>query len=139
MTAKKKILHVEDDRNMQLLVRAILEKAGYEVATAVDAMQGVMMARNFAPNLIVLDIMLPAGGGQSVLERVRTLTSTSHVPILIYSATPKETFLSGASLGEDVYFLQKPSDKNAILAEVRKLLGEEPPAEKPATDPLPRA
>lgn len=132
MTAKRKILHVEDDRNMRLLVRAILEKAGYEVATAQDAMQGVMMARSFAPNLIILDIMIPAGGGQSVLERVRTLSSTSHVPILIYSATPKESFESDMTLGEDVFFLQKPADKTAILAEVRKLLGEEPPAAPPA-------
>lgn len=126
MTVKKKILHVEDDRNIQLLLRAILERAGYEVATAADAMQGVMMARSFAPSLIVLDIMLPAGGGQSVLERVRTLTGTSHVPILIYSATPKEIFESSVTLGDDVVFLQKPADKTAILAAVRKILGEEP-------------
>ncbi len=132
MTAKKKILHVEDDRNMQMLVRAILEKAGYEVATAVDAMQGVMMARNFAPNLIVLDIMLPAGGGQSVFDRARSLAGTSHVPILIFSATPQQDFEKTSKLGDDVFFLQKPADKKTILDAVRKLLGEETPPEPAA-------
>ena len=128
MTAKLKILHVEDDRNIQLLVRAILERAGYEVATAVDAMQGVMMARSFAPNLIVLDIMIPAGGGQSVFERVRNLTGTSHVPILIYSATPKEVFESSVTFGDDVFFLQKPAGNADILKAVEKLLNGTLPA-----------
>lgn len=133
----KKILHVEDDRNMQALVRVILSKAGYETAAAADAMQGVMMARNFAPDLIILDLMLPAGGGQSVLERVRNLSTTCHVPILIYSATPRENFPGGASLGDDVHYLQKPADKAVLLAAVRELLGDAPPDGKHVTQPLP--
>ncbi len=132
MTAKKKILHVEDDRNIQLLVRTILERAGYQVAAAVDAMQGVMLARQFSPDLIVLDVMIPAGGGQSVFERVRNLTTTMHLPILIYSATPKETFEKGVTFGDDVVFLQKPAGNGEILAAVQKLLGD-----TPSTEPLP--
>lgn len=128
MSAAKKILCVEDDHSMQLLLRSILQRAGYAVEIAEDAVQAVMLARTAVPDLIILDIMIPAGGGQSVLERVRNLTATRHVPVLIFSATPKEIFDGGAPLGEGVTFLQKPAQKDGILAEVRRLLDDPPGA-----------
>lgn len=128
MSEKKKILHVEDDRNIQLLVRVLLERAGYAVVTAADAMQAVMMARQNAPDLIILDIMIPAGGGQGVFERVRNLTTIGHVPILIYSANPKSMLESGIAFGSDVVFLQKPAGNAEILATVKDILEGRAPA-----------
>jgi CheY-like chemotaxis protein len=56
---KKKILHVEDDKSVSLLVKAVLERAGCRVVSAVDAIQGLMMARQLQPDLVILDVMMP--------------------------------------------------------------------------------
>jgi DNA-binding response OmpR family regulator len=120
--AKIKILHVEDDKNIQLIVKAVLEKAGYQVFCALDAMQGLMLARQVQPSLIVLDIMMPAGGGHSLLERLRALNTTFATPVLVYSAADKaelETKIPPDSL---TMLLQKPAPPTEILEAVKTLL-----------------
>jgi two-component system, chemotaxis family, chemotaxis protein CheY len=119
--AKKKILHIEDDKNVQLLVRMILERAGFAVSTAVDAMQGLMLARQLAPDLIVLDIMMPAGGGASVHERIRQLSGSSAVPILIYSATDPSDILKKVPADPLTLILQKPAPPAMLIAAVERL------------------
>ncbi|MFI5348212.1 MAG: response regulator [Elusimicrobiota bacterium] len=120
---KKKILHVEDDRSVQLLVRAVLERAGYQVFTAVDAMQGLMMVRSIQPDLVVLDVMMPAGGGGSVHERIRQLSACSATPILIYSATDPAEIAKKISVDPLTLILQKPAPPAEIVAAVHKLFG----------------
>ncbi len=122
MEAGKKILHVEDDRAIQILVRAILEKAGYQVFSALDAMQGLMMVRQIQPDLVVLDIMMPAGGGASVHGRVRALNSSFAVPILIYSASDPSEIAKKIPADPLTFVLQKPAPPAAILDAVKKLL-----------------
>ncbi len=119
----KKILHVEDDKNIALLVSAILSRAGYHVTTAFDAMQAVMMARQGQPDLIILDLMIPAGGGASVLDRLRQIGTTQTIPVLIYSATPREEILKKFPEDSTVLVLQKPAPPSEIVAAVNRLLG----------------
>lgn len=121
-TDGKKILHIEDDRNVFMLVKMILEKTGHKVISAVDAMQGMMLARQHQPDLLILDIMMPAGGGLSVLERIRTLSTTLHIPILVYTATPIEE-LKAIAFGADCVYLQKPAQPDQIRRAVDALLG----------------
>lgn len=122
----KNILHVEDDKNIVLLVRAVLEKAGYHVVSAQDAMQGLMMARQNPPDLMILDIMMPAGGGASVYERMRGMTPTAHVPVLIYSASAPEEIQKKLVVGPNTTFLQKPAPPAEIISAVKALLNEKP-------------
>jgi CheY-like chemotaxis protein len=119
---KKKILHVEDDRAIQLLVRAVLEKAGYQVFSAFDAMQGLMMVRQVRPDLVILDIMMPAGGGAGVHERVRALNASYSVPILVYSAADPSDIAKKIPADPNTVVLQKPAPPAAILEAVKKLL-----------------
>lgn len=124
----KKILLVEDDRAIQVLIKTILEKAGYQVYAAFDAMQGLMAARQQAPDLIILDMMMPAGGGASVFERVRNLASTSATPILIYSALDAADIAKKVPADPLIRVLRKPAPPAAVLAAARELLGEPPAA-----------
>ena len=119
--AKKKILHVEDDKSVSLLVRSVLERAGYQVFSAFDAMQGLMMVRQVQPDLVVLDVMMPAGGGGSVHERIRQLNGSFSTPILIYSATDPAEIAKKIPSDPLTSVLQKPAPPAAIVAAVQKL------------------
>jgi CheY-like chemotaxis protein len=123
---KKKILHVEDDKGVSMIVKAVLEKAGYQVFSAFDGMQGVMMARQLQPDLIVLDVMLPAGGGASVYDRIRALNGTFSTPVLVYSAADKAQIAASIPEGPLTVILQKPAAPTAILDAVKSLLSAAP-------------
>ena len=119
---RKKILHVEDDKNISLIVKAVLEKAGYQVFSAFDAMQGIMLARQMQPSLVILDVMMPAGGGASVYDRIRTLNGTFSTPVLVYSAAEKDAIAAKIPEGPLTMILQKPAPPSAILDAVKTLL-----------------
>ena len=119
--AKKKILHVEDDKSVSMLVKAVLERAGYQVFSAFDAMQGLMMVRQVQPDLVVLDVMMPAGGGGSVHERIRQMSGSFSTPILIYSATAPADIAKKIPADALTLVLQKPAAPAEIVAAVQKL------------------
>jgi DNA-binding response OmpR family regulator len=119
----KKVLVVDDDSDIQAILRASLEKHGYEVASALDAMQGPMIAQRIKPDLVILDIMMPAGGGLSVLSRLRQNMNTMSVPILVYSAVPPEQIRETRPDTANLQVFTKPQDMTALLDEVRKKLG----------------
>jgi len=118
--AKNSILIVEDNRKMVEVVRAYLEKDGYQVMTAFDGLQALEMARRRHPDLIVLDLMLP---GMDGLDVCRTLRSEGDdVPIIMLTARTTETDkLIGLELGADDY-VTKPFSPRELVARVRAVL-----------------
>jgi CheY-like chemotaxis protein len=120
--APKKILVIDDDHDVQSILRTLLEKEGYQVASALDAMQGPMLARKESPNLIILDIMMPAGGGASVFQRLRQNTLTTNIPIIIHSAVPADQIRQTLPAAAGTPVLTKPVPTETLLTEIRKLL-----------------
>jgi CheY-like chemotaxis protein len=120
--AAKRVLVIDDERVIQTFLKAIFEKEHHRVTGAVDALQGPMMAKQLQPDLIVLDIGLPGGGGFKVFERLRMMKETTGIPVLIYSALPKDKVLEQISEGPDVAILAKPAQPEEILAAAAKLL-----------------
>lgn len=118
----KRVLIVDDDKAIQNMVKAVLEQAGYEVFAALDAMQGPMFARKVKPDLIVLDINLPGGSGEKVFERLRAMTNTAAVPILIYTAVPIAELLPKVREAANAILLAKPASPEDIAAAVANLL-----------------
>jgi two-component system alkaline phosphatase synthesis response regulator PhoP len=118
----KNILVVDDDRSIHTALRSILEKAGYRIASAMDGMQGTMMARQNAPDMIILDINMPAGGGYTVFERLRQMNTTAHIPILIYSAVPGDDVAQKIPQSPDTMFLPKGASPEVILKTVTGIL-----------------
>lgn len=117
-----KVLHVEDDKSIHLLVKLVLEEEGFKVFSAFDALQGITMARQLEPDLVVLDVMMPAGGGGSVYDRIRMLNNTFHIPILIYSATPIDEIKKRVKIGPRTVILQKPAPNDELVKAVQELL-----------------
>lgn len=121
--SQRRVLIVEDDRTVQAQLKAVFQKDGWQVTAALDAMQGLMLARQTKPDLLVLDIGLPAGGGASVFERLRQMVGTFQTPVLVYSAMPREEAMKEVPEGPDVAFVAKPAEPAVLLAAARGLVG----------------
>ena len=115
----KKALVVEDDGNIAELIRLYLEKDGFEVFHAADGGEGIRMARENAPDLILLDIMLPVVDGWVVCSEVR---KTSQVPIIMLTAKG-ETFdkVHGLEMGADDY-VTKPFEVKELMARIHAVM-----------------
>lgn len=119
----KKILIVEDDPVARQILNARL-KSKYEVLVTSDAMAAFTEARKHHPDLIILDLGLPAGGGFAVLQRLKAIPALSVIPVLVISGLDQATHEPKAlEAGANVY-LQKPAGDEALLANVRELVGE---------------
>ena len=128
--AKKKILVIDDMPNIVTMVKARLEASGYEVITALDGQQGLTYANAEKPDLIILDIVMPAGGGYSVYTRLRMSPKTRSVPVIFLTAKDKPEDVARAyKLGAE-YFVKKPYKPEMLLGTVKKVLeSSEHPAE----------
>lgn len=114
------ILLIEDNRDYAATLKANLEREGHEVRVAVTGVAGLEAAKAEPPDLVVLDLMLPAMDGFTVLQRMRDLGLG--MPVLIMTALgTEEEKLRGFGLGADDYIV-KPCGLKEILARVRALL-----------------
>ncbi len=115
----RKILVVEDDRNISDLIRMYLEKEGVEVQTAFDGGSALEMFRVMQPDMVLLDIMLPVLDGWSVCSRIR---ESSRTPIIMITAK-SEVFdrIQGLEMGADDYIV-KPFEMKELLARINAVL-----------------
>jgi DNA-binding response OmpR family regulator len=119
----KRILLVDDDREIIDSMRYALESAGYEVLIARDGNQGLALAEREDPDLVILDMMMPKRSGFLVLEKLRR---TRPLPVKIIMVTANEGSRHKAyaeTLGVDDY-IRKPFAIDRLLSSVNHLLGE---------------
>ncbi len=120
---KKKILIVDDDEALVRILSVNLALEGYEVFAAFDGMTAVMNAHKIKPDLIILDIRMPAGDGFSVVERLKLSTNTFTIPIIVLSALPKEDIEDRALRAGVTHCFAKPFDNGELLRYIRDLIG----------------
>jgi DNA-binding response OmpR family regulator len=120
----KKILIVDDDPHLLLGLTAKLKANGYVVTCATDALSAITVARKEAPDLVILDLGLPAGDGFLVLERMRRLSDLVATPVIVLSARDPTDNKKRALDAGAVAFFQKPPDSYEFLTEIRQALGE---------------
>ncbi len=119
MTKKTKILVVDDDRNINELIRMYMEKEGYEVVQAYDGISAIEVFKSVTPSLVILDIMLPGMDGWQVCREIR---KKSEIPVIMLTAKG-ETFdkVLGLELGADDYMV-KPFETKELIARVKAVL-----------------
>lgn len=119
MNTKQRILVIDDDVNICELIRLYLEKDGFEVFTSHNGIKALADFKDCAPNLAVLDIMLPGMDGWQVCREIRKISS---IPIIMLSAKG-ETFdkVLGLELGADDY-LVKPFEPKELIARIKAVL-----------------
>ena len=116
---QKKILVVEDDGNIADLIRIYLEKDGFEVKIAGDGGSAIQMYREYAPNLVLLDVMLPVMDGWQVCSMIR---KTDKTPIIMLTAKEEtDDKVHGLELGADDY-ITKPFEVKELLARIDAVL-----------------
>lgn len=106
----KKILYVEDDISLRLSLIAKLEKAGFNVISAVNGQEGLKLANSEKPDLILLDILMPVMDGLTMLEKLRQGNDyCQHVPVILLTvlSADSEEIIRNIAKTEPIYFLVK--------------------------------
>jgi DNA-binding NarL/FixJ family response regulator len=132
--SNSRLLLVDDDPNLILLVKDYLEFQGYEVITAENGRDALEILTQQVPNMIICDIMMPEMDGYTLIERIRQDARWSWIPVMFLSAKGQsQDRVRGLNTGADVY-LVKPFEPEELVAQVdsslrqaRRLMGLNPP------------
>src|SRR5271154_3752007 len=120
----KKILIIDDDPDVRLGMHVRLKANHYDTFFATDALTAMTQARKQEPDLILLDLGLPAGDGYIVMDRFKTIPALAVTPIIVISARDFRVNRERALKAGAKAFLQKPVDNAELLAVIRRALGE---------------
>ena len=118
------ILVVDDDPDMRQALQIRLKASGYDVHCAEDGVGAISKARKHTPDLIVLDLGLPAGDGFVVLDTLKANLDLSSVPVIVLSGRDRRANEGRVLNAGARAFLQKPVQSNEFLAVIRRALGE---------------
>ena len=133
---RKSVLVVEDEEDIQELIRYNLEREGYRVLSAATGEDGLATARKEIPDAILLDLMLPGVDGLEVCKQLKASPETSTIPILMVSARGEEAdIVSGLELGADDY-VAKPFSPRVLVARTRAVLRRPRSAQEADDGPL---
>ena len=121
----KKILYVEDNDDNVYMLKPRLERKGYEVLIAVDGKEGIYLANNKNPDLILMDLQLPVLDGWEATKHLKKDPNTKHIPIIALSALALEEDRSRAIDAGCDDFDSKPVDFDSLIAKIQSLLPEE--------------
>lgn len=119
---KNKILIVEDDQDMVRAMGVRLRAQGYNLAIARDAISAISMARKENPDLIVLDLGLPAGDGFQVMERLKSFPELMLVPVIVVTARDPKLNEELALQAGAYAFFQKPYEPGELHKAIQNAL-----------------
>jgi len=120
METNKKILIVDDEPDVLMLLGERLSKVGYDVMKASGGLEAIELAHKESPDLIILDIAMPGMDGSEVANTLRGQPATRDIPIIFLTClfTKQEERACGHVLGQN-FFIAKPYDVNELLAEIK--------------------
>ncbi|HEV8123529.1 MAG TPA: response regulator [Gemmatimonadales bacterium] len=121
--SNKKILIVEDDADVRLGYRILLNAHHYDTSFAADAATAAGEARKHQPDLIILDLGLPAGDGFLVLERLHNIPELTSIPVVVVSARDFHGNREKALTAGAKAYVQKPWNDTELLAIISGLIG----------------
>jgi DNA-binding response OmpR family regulator len=126
MEQKKKILIVDYERDIVKALMIRLQGAGYEVVTAFDGAQAIFVAHKEKPDLILLDIRMPAGNGFSVAEKLKHSVNTFSIPVIFLTGSPERNAEERAATLGARFYIKKPYDPEELLDAIKRALEKEP-------------
>ncbi len=119
----KRILIVDDEPAIVLLLESRLKANGYQVSSAADGMTALEKAKKEKPDLLVLDLMLPKMDGYKVCAILKKDVRYAQIPIVMFTArAQEEDRLMGEEVGANAY-ITKPFDPQVLLGKIKELLG----------------
>ena len=122
--SRRRLLIVEDEADLREAIKFDLEMSGYEVISAEDGIQGLKLAREKEPDLLILDLLLPRMDGYRVCRMLKVDTATGRLPVIMLTAKAgKEDERLGMESGADCY-MTKPFAPEKLLENIELLIGE---------------
>jgi two-component system, OmpR family, alkaline phosphatase synthesis response regulator PhoP len=120
----KKVLIVDDEPNIVVSLEFLMKQKGYTVKAVDNGKDALDALREFAPDLVLLDVMMPLLSGYELAQKVRENPAWSHVRIVMLSAKGRDVEVTkGMAMGADAY-VTKPFSTKDLVAKVQELLGE---------------
>ncbi|MEJ2724359.1 MAG: response regulator [Deltaproteobacteria bacterium] len=127
----KKVLVVDDELDMRIFMSTLLETSGYKPLLAEDGVQGLEIARQKKPALIILDIMMPKESGIALYRELKNDPALKDIPVIMLSALSKKTFFHsqkvldeyrGEKIPEPAAYIEKPPEPEEILEAIQSTL-----------------
>ena len=122
MDAQKKILVIDDEEDMQKLLKIRFEQDNFTVITAGDGDIGAKTAEQEIPDLIILDIMMPKVDGYSCLKELRKLPKTKDIPVLMLSGKEEEKVRDLFAFQKISGYMEKPFELDSLVTKVKEIL-----------------
>lgn len=119
---KKKVLLVDDDKDLMKMLKLRIEAEGYEFMSAEDGDEMLRVMKIKKPDLILLDIMLPKMDGYSALIEMRKEEDFKGIPVIILSAKEREKVGDIFAFERIAFFVEKPFETNDLLQKIKELL-----------------
>jgi DNA-binding response OmpR family regulator len=120
--AKKKILVVDDDEDVSRGLRILFRSHDYLAVVATDAVTAISQAIKEIPDLIILDLGIPAGDGYLVMERLGNIESLASIPVIVFTARDEENNKERCLEAGAKAFFQKPVDHAELLSTIGHIL-----------------
>jgi CheY-like chemotaxis protein len=127
----KKILFVDDELDMRIFISTVLKTQGYEAVAARNAVEGLRKARELAPDLIVMDVMMPQAGGVTLFQEIKKDERLKHVPVVMLTGVSEKAFAHHLkmlniriddSLPPPDAYIEKPLNPELLIATIERLL-----------------
>ena len=122
-----RVLLIDDDQSNLDFMRQVMRIDGHELAWAADGEQGLALVKQFRPDVIICDVVMPHLGGYAVLETVRADPQFAGVPVLLFSAAMSEDARAIGLRRGATEVLAKPFDLEQLRAAITRCLGPERP------------
>ena len=118
----KKILVIDDDPHLTMMVTSRLRANGYDVVTAADGEEGVGKVKKEFPDLVLLDILMPKMDGYGVLSELKSEPRTKNIPVIMFTAKAQGGDITDAVDGGAVDYIIKPFKPEDLLKKIRNAL-----------------
>lgn len=120
----KKVLIADDEPNIVTSLQFLMERNGYAVRVARSGEEALAQVAEFLPDLVLLDVMMPAKNGYEVCQKIKENEAWANIKVVMLTAKGRDTEVSkGMALGADAY-TSKPFSTKDLVNKVRELLGE---------------
>ena len=119
---RAKIMIVDDDPELRTALKVRLRANHYDTVSACDGYSAIALAQKERPNLILLDLGLPAGDGYVVLKRLQDSDNLSHIPVIVLTARDPQASEDRSLEAGAAAFFQKPADNHELLEVIQATL-----------------
>ncbi len=119
-----KILIVDDDPGIRMLLSKFLQREGFDTVLAQDGLEGVEMAKEHHPDLIMLDVVMPRMDGLTAARLIKFYKPLSNVPVVFLTAKDAEKEIELAQEARADVYITKPFDVRQVINEIRDILAE---------------